>query len=105
MNSSIQCWESDGCGWVRVVGGATFQNAGEVRDFGKKVFHRGLRNFVVDLAECTLLDSTFMGTLAGIALRLREVSDGQRRLRVSHASPEHDKQMRDLGLEQLFEME
>ncbi len=30
----------------------------------------------MDLGDCELMDSTFMGTLAGVALRLREIGQG-----------------------------
>ena len=61
---------------------------------------RGIWEFRVDLEECSGLDSTFMGTLAGLALRLRELNRGS--LRILKVRPEHAKQFRDLGLDQLF---
>jgi anti-anti-sigma regulatory factor len=41
------------------------------------MIRRGHREFVVDLGDCELMDSTFMGTLAGVALRLREIGQGE----------------------------
>jgi len=37
---------------------------------------RGYREFVVDLADCAMMDSTFMGTMASVALRLKELGHG-----------------------------
>ena len=96
----IYFWVSDGCAWIRVTGDACFLNSTRVSEFGKKMVHRGIRQFAVDLEECSGLDSTFMGTLAGIALRLRELGKGT--LRVLNVQPEHEKQFRDLGLDELF---
>ena len=47
-----------------MTGEASFLNAGEIKEFGKQMLTKGTRDFVVDLAECTQLDSTFMGTMA-----------------------------------------
>jgi len=61
---------------------------------------RGRHDFVVDLSSCDLMDSTFMGTLAGAALRLREIGEGS--LKVIHASPRNEDLLLGLGLDQLF---
>jgi anti-sigma B factor antagonist len=62
--------------------------------------HRGYRSFVVDLTDCDLMDSTFMGTLAGIALRLREIGQGS--LVVVGANDRNRMLLENLGLDQLF---
>lgn len=51
--------------YVRVVGLGNFNNAGPMREFCEKTFADGVRNVIIDLADCTGLDSTFMGTLMG----------------------------------------
>ncbi|MCX7869413.1 MAG: STAS domain-containing protein, partial [Terrimicrobiaceae bacterium] len=71
--------------WVRVEGRGSFKNSGGLKDFFGRMLERGFRRFAVDLANCELMDSTFMGTLAGLALRLRETGGGG--LRVLNTSP------------------
>jgi anti-sigma B factor antagonist len=39
----------------------------------------GYREFVVDLADCTMMDSTFMGTMANVALRSPRDETGYQR--------------------------
>jgi anti-anti-sigma regulatory factor len=51
--------------YVRVVGLGNFNNAGPLREYCEKLIAEGVRNVIVDLAGCTGLDSTFMGTLMG----------------------------------------
>src|SRR5271165_329015 len=58
--------------WVRVEGNGSSTNSTALRDFAKEMIHRGAREFIVDLCNCPVMDSTFMGTLAGISLWLRE---------------------------------
>jgi len=57
----------------------------------------------VDLNSCSVMDSTFMGTLAGIALRLREFGNG--RLVVRNANQRNADLLENLGLNNLFEIE
>jgi len=51
--------------YVRVIGLGNFNNAGPLREYCESAFNEGARNVIVDLAQCTGLDSTFMGTLMG----------------------------------------
>jgi len=62
--------------------------------------NRGFREFVVDLKNCPVMDSTFMGTLAGVALRLREL--GQGHLKVVNLNERNQDLLTNLGLDQLF---
>jgi anti-sigma B factor antagonist len=67
------------------------------------MFERGHRAFVIDLAECPVMDSTFMGTLAGLALRLRESGNGS--LLVCSVNERNADLLRNLGLNNLFSVE
>ena len=96
-----------GCGnkivWVRVEGKGSFLNSSGLKEFAREMINRGHREFVVDLRNCPVMDSTFMGTLAGIALRLREI--GQGNLHVSNLNERNSDLLRNLGLDQLFSMD
>ena len=88
--------------WVRVEGKGSFLNSGGVKDFARAMISRGHREFVVDLKNCPVMDSTFMGTLAGVALRLREL--GQGHLHVINLNERNTDLLSNLGLDQLFTM-
>src|SRR6266446_3345121 len=60
--------------WVRVEGNGSSTNSTALRDFAKEMIHRGAREFIVDLCNCPVMDSTFMGTLAGISFWLGELA-------------------------------
>ena len=62
--------------------------------------NRGYREFIVDLRNCVMMDSTFMGTLAGVALRLKELGDGH--LHVVHCGTRSRELLSGLGLDQIF---
>ena len=65
--------------------------------------NRGFREFVFDLQDCVMMDSTFMGTMAGMALRLKEL--GQGRLRVIHCGERSRDLLSGLGLDQIFDIQ
>ena len=88
---------------VRVEGKGSFLNSTGLKDFAKEMVNRGFREFAVDLCHCPVMDSTFMGTLAGIALRLRELGQGQ--LRVTNLNERNRDLLANLGLDQLFTIE
>jgi len=89
--------------WVRVEGKGSFLNSTGLKEFAKEMINRGFREFAVDLMNCTVMDSTFMGTLAGIALRLRELGQGS--LRVTNLNERNSDLLSNLGLDQLFVIE
>ena len=82
MQSSIQVGVNGPVVWVRVAGRGSFLDSGSLKEFGREMVNRGYREFVFDSEECVMMDSTFMGTMAGMALRLKEL--GQGRLHVIH---------------------
>ena len=86
--------------WVRVEGKGSFLNSTGLKEFAKEMVNRGYREFAVDLKNCPVMDSTFMGTLAGVALRLRELGQGQ--LRVVNLNERNSDLLGNLGLDQLF---
>jgi anti-sigma B factor antagonist len=86
-----------------VEGKGSFQTSPALKEFSKQILERGYRSFVVDLQSCPVMDSTFMGTLAGIALRLREFGNGA--LLVRNANERNTDLLRNLGLNNLFAVE
>ena len=66
------------------------------------MMNRGYREFIIDLRNCVMMDSTFMGTLAGVALRLKELGHGH--LHVVHCGARSRELLSGLGLDQIFEI-
>jgi anti-anti-sigma factor len=86
--------------WVKVEGKGNFLNSGELKEFTREMVNRGYREFVIDLDQCAMMDSTFMGTMAGVALRLKEL--GQGHLQVVRCGERSRDLLTGLGLDQLF---
>jgi anti-anti-sigma regulatory factor len=85
---------------VRVEGKGNFLNSGNLKEFAREMVSRGYREFVIDLQSCAMMDSTFMGTMAGVALRLKELGHG--RLHVVHCGERSRDLLTGLGLDQIF---
>lgn len=103
MQSSIKVGVDDPAVWVRVEGKGSFLNSGSLKEFSKEMVNRGYREFIFDLDKCVMMDSTFMGTMAGIALRLKEL--GQGHLRVVHCGQRSRDLLSGLGLDQIFSIQ
>ena len=88
---------------MRVCCKGSFLNSAPVKDFAFEMIRRGHRRFQVDLGECPVMDSTFMGTLAGIVIRLREQGGGE--VRVAGSNPRNRELLRSLGLDHLLTVE
>src|SRR5262245_10442033 len=102
MDSSIQVGVSGPTVWVKVDGKGSFLNSGNLKEFTHEMLDRGYREFVVDLADCPTMDSTFMGTMANVALRLGEL--GQGHLHVVHCSNRCQELLSGLHLDQIFDI-
>lgn len=89
--------------WIKVEGKGSFLNSAGMKEFSKEMINRGHREFVVDLKSCPVMDSTFMGTLAGMGLRLREL--GQGNLHVINGNERNTDLLQNLGLDHLFELD
>ena len=86
--------------WIRVEGRGLFQNSPALKEFSRKMIEEGRRHFVVDLKNCPAMDSTFMGTLAGLAIRLRDTGTGA--LWVVNRNERNAELLAGLGLDPLF---
>lgn len=102
MQSSIQVGVNGKAVWVKVEGKGNFLNSGNVKDFAREMVQRGYREFVFDLGNCIMMDSTFMGTMAGVALRLKELDHGH--LHVVHCGERSRDLLTGLGLDQIFQI-
>lgn len=61
---------------IRVEGRGTFKSSAALREFGASALDAGCMTVLLDMSDCIGMDSTFMGTLAGIATRLRHREGG-----------------------------
>jgi len=93
----------DGFSWIRCEGKGSFLNSPAVKSFGDQRIAAGETLLVVDLGECSGMDSTFMGTLAGMAARLSAQENGV--LHIAEPGERNRRSLEDLGLDFLMEID
>lgn len=92
----------EGFSWIRCEGKGSFLNSPAVKEFGEIRIADGERCLVMDLEACAGMDSTFMGTLAGLASRL---SEKKGTFQVANAGEKNRNSLEDLGLDFLMEID
>ncbi|HEX5790407.1 MAG TPA: STAS domain-containing protein [Luteolibacter sp.] len=98
----IKCGVFEGFSWIRCEGKGSFLNSPLLKSFSEERLAGGERVIVVDLAACSGMDSTFMGTLAGMAARLSAVEGGV--LQIADACERNRRSLEDLGLDFLMQI-
>ncbi|HLB32626.1 MAG TPA: STAS domain-containing protein [Chthoniobacterales bacterium] len=89
--------------WIRIVGRGSFKSSIDLKEWIQPIIEQRSYNYIIDLVDCEQMDSTFMGTLAGIAQRLRAKKQGV--LKVINANEVNRELMESLGLDQLFSIQ
>jgi anti-anti-sigma factor len=67
-NSMSVCTE-DRTAWIRIEGRANFNSSVDFKALVNGLVEKGYNRFVLDLTHCVLMDSTFLGVLAGLGMR------------------------------------
>ncbi len=98
----IQVAVFQGMGMARVQGRGSFKVSASVKDFGGSLLRAGISTLVVDLRDCVGLDSTFMGVLAGLAVRFRKEIQG--RVILANVSAKIQRLVGTLGLDRLVDI-
>jgi anti-sigma B factor antagonist len=89
--------------WIRCEGKGSFLNSPVLKKWADGEIDDGVSCVVVDLIACTGMDSTFMGTLAGLAMRLMKVPDGA--LHIAESGERNRSSLEGLGLDALMAIE
>ena len=84
--------------YARTQGLGNFSNALMFEEFCEAELQQGAECFVIDLAECTGMDSTFMGVMAGLSTHF---PPGRSAIVILNASPKNRQLLDDLGLSTL----
>ncbi len=100
QSDSLMVAQGGTCAVIRVMGRGTFKTSPALRQFTLKMIDAGRFRFVLDMKECTGMDSTFMGVLAGTALRLKKRQGGE--ILMVNVSPKIGDLLETLGLRKLI---
>ena len=89
---------------VRIIGRANFSSSIDFKTLINELLQKGYNYFVLDLSECLLMDSTFLGVLAGFGLKLGGPSarPGNGAIELFNPNPRINELLENLGVLPLF---
>ena len=104
--ATISVWVGEQSACIRIVGRATFTASADFKALINELLQRGCRCIALDLSECVLMDSTFLGVLAGFGLKLSSGNgeEGRHGIELLGASPRILELLDTLGVLHLFKI-
>lgn len=91
---------------VKIDGRADFTSSLDLKKLITELWERGYTHFIFDLCQCQMMDSTFLGMLAGVALSLSNgaVPDENHRLELLNPCARLCAVLENLGVAHLFKI-
>lgn len=90
------------CLWIRCEGRGCFVNSPVLKCLAENYLSEETNTIVVDLEMCSGVDSTFMGTLAGLARKSMALGGS---IQIASPSPRTRDAMEGLGLDMLVDID
>jgi anti-anti-sigma regulatory factor len=88
---------------LKIVGRANFSFSPDFKTLLTELSQKGYNRFVIDLSECVLMDSTFLGVLAGFGIKLNQAgASDQRGIELLNANARVTELLENLGALHLF---
>jgi anti-sigma B factor antagonist len=105
-SARLLVWAGDHCACVRIIGRANFTSSFDFSALITELRQQGCDYVVLDLAECVLMDSTFLGVLArfGLELTARNGAQGPHGIELLNPSPRILELLDTLGVLHLFKV-
>lgn len=99
MNANITITRNGSSYKVKVEGRATLNSSTPVKNFAENIIP-GILKIDIEMERCIGMDSTFMGTLAMLAMRAKKSNIP---VRILNANKKIYNLLRELGIHELFE--
>jgi anti-anti-sigma factor len=103
VNLSVLVGKNFAC--VKLAGRANFASSPDFKTLLAELANKGYSHFIIDLTECVLMDSTFLGILAQFGLKLNPAgANGQRGIELFNPNPRVTELLENLGALHLFKV-
>jgi hypothetical protein len=91
---------------IKIVGRANFNSSVDFKTLVSELQQKGYSYFVLDLSECLLMDSTFLGVLTGFGLKLGQGKNTccDNGIELLNANPRITDLLENLGVIHLFKL-
>ena len=88
---------------LKIAGRANFSFSPDFKTLLTELSQKGYNRFVIDLSECMLMDSTFLGVLAGFGIKLNQAgASNQHGIELLNANARVTELLENLGALHLF---
>ncbi len=88
---------------IKIAGRANFASSPDFKTLLNELAQKGYGHFILDLSECVLMDSTFLGVLAGFGIKLNpNGAPAERGIELHNATARVSELLENLGAEHLF---
>lgn len=77
LATNLSVWAGDKVAVIRIAGRANFTSSVAFKTLVHGLRSKGYTRFILDLGSCLLMDSTFLGVLAGMGLKFSEARNGE----------------------------
>ena len=104
--SDLLVWVEDKNAWIKITGRASFNSSVDFKTLINGLSQRGFCRFVLDLSDCPLMDSTFLGVLVGLGLKFGPSHNGDSRAAIELLNPKPRilDLLENLGVSHLFKV-
>ncbi len=104
-SASLSVFVGKNVAWIRIGGRANFASSPDFKTLLEKLAQKGYSHFIIELQTCVLMDSTFLGVLAGFGMKLNpNGAPAERGVELLNASERVRELLENLGAVHLFKM-
>jgi anti-sigma B factor antagonist len=102
-NLSVLVGKNFAC--IKIAGRANFASSPDFKTLLNELAQKGFSHFIIDLNECVLMDSTFLGVLAGFGMRqTQKGAPAERGIELHNTTPRVSELLENLGCVHLFKL-
>ena len=100
-NLSVLVGKNFAC--IKIAGRGNFASSPDFKTLLSELAQKGFGHFIIDLSECVLMDSTFLGVLAGFGMKLNpNGAPAERGIELHNATTRVSELLENLGCAHLF---
>lgn len=90
---------------LKIAGRANFTFSPDFKTLVSELSQKGYGHFIIDLSECMLMDSTFLGVLAGFGMKMNATgASNQRGIELHNPNTRVSELLENLGALHLFKV-
>jgi anti-sigma B factor antagonist len=89
---------------IKIAGRGNYVSSPDFKTLLNELTAKGYRRIIIDLSECVLMDSTFLGVLAGFGLKMQTANSGQQGIELINVNARVAELLENLGVARLFKM-